>query len=105
MFRKGRDLPDVSEKIVILADDGLASGYTMMASIHDVRQMGARRIIVAVPTAPKSTVGVITPLVEGIYCANIRESPFFAVAEAYRKWRDLSPEEVVDLLSRDPDII
>jgi len=41
LFRKGRDLPDVSKKTVIVVDDGLASGYTMMASIHDVRQRGA----------------------------------------------------------------
>ena len=98
LFRKGRDLPDVSGKTVILSDDGLASGYTMTASIHDVRQMGARKIIVAVPTAPKRTVALIAPLAEEIYCPNVRETPFFAVAEAYRKWYDLSAEKVMDLL-------
>lgn len=103
LFRKGSDLPDVSKKTVILVDDGLASGYTMMASIHDVRQMGAQKIIVAVPTAPKRTVEMIAPLAEEIYCANIREAPFFAVAEAYSLWYDLSLEEVVDLLNRYPD--
>ena len=54
LFRKGRAFPDISEKTIILVDDGIASGYTMMASIHNVRKLKARKIVVAIPTAPAS---------------------------------------------------
>jgi len=97
-LRDGRPFPDLSGKTVILVDDGLASGYTMMASIHMVRDKGARKIAVAVPTAPLRSIETIESLVEEIYCANVRVVSSFAVAEAYKYWYDLCLEEVLELL-------
>jgi putative phosphoribosyl transferase len=98
LFRGGRPFPDLTGKTVILVDDGLASGYTMIAAINMVKEKGAGKIVVAVPTAPKNTIRLITPLVNEIFCPNIREGPYFAVAEAYERWYDLDSEEVVGLL-------
>ena len=97
-FRRGRPLPDLTNKKVILVDDGLASGYTMLASIDMVRQAKAAETIVAVPTAPLRSIDLITPKADKIFCANIRTSMYFAVADAYRNWYDLTEEEVLDLL-------
>ena len=77
LFRNGRPFPDLSDKTAILVDDGLASGYTMMASIHTVRNKGARKIVIAIPTAPMRSIEKITSLVDEIYCPNIREKIFF----------------------------
>lgn len=101
LFRGKKPLPDLSGKTAILVDDGLASGYTMMASIHSVKNMGAEKIVIAVPTAPPETIEKIERMVDEIYCPNVRGKIFFAVADAYRHWYDLSREEVLKLLAED----
>ena len=98
-FRKGKPFPDLSEKRVILVDDGLASGFTMLASIHMVEKRRAREIVIAVPTAPQRTIDQMQDAVHHIYCPNIREAHSFAVAEAYEHWYDLDEQEVKSLLS------
>ncbi len=95
IFRKGRPLPDLSEKTVIIADDGLASGFTTLAAIRGVRQAGAKRVIVAAPTCSDTALHRLAPEADEIYCPNVRSGFYFAVAEAYQNWYDLDPEEVV----------
>jgi predicted phosphoribosyltransferase len=99
LFRGRKPFPDLSGKTAILVDDGLASGYTMMASVHSVRNRGAKGIVIAVPTAPPETIEKIEPMVDEIYCPNVRDKIFFAVADAYEHWYDLSSEEVSGLLA------
>jgi putative phosphoribosyl transferase len=99
LFRKGRPVPDLSGKRVILVDDGLASGFTMLASVAMAKKASARETIVAVPTAPQSTIDRIQSEVDKVYCANIRTTAYFAVAEAYRNWYDLSEAEVLKILN------
>ena len=67
LFRGSRPFPDLTGRPVILADDGLASGYTMMASIHTARNKGARSVTVAVPTAPLRSVERMQNLVERLF--------------------------------------
>ncbi len=98
VFRKGRPFPNLTGKRVILVDDGLASGFTMLASVDMVKKANARETIVAVPTAPHRSIERIQSEADKIYCANIRTTPYFAVAEAYRDWYDLTEIEVMDLL-------
>jgi putative phosphoribosyl transferase len=99
LFRGKKPFPDLSDKTAILVDDGLASGYTMIASVYSVKNMGAKEIVVAVPTAPTETIKKIDPMVDEIYCPNVRDKIFFAVADAYERWYDLSQTEVLDLLA------
>jgi predicted phosphoribosyltransferase len=98
LFRSGRPFPDLGEKVAILVDDGLASGYTMMASIAFVKKRKPSRVVVAIPTAPESTVQRISAQVDEIVCLNIRRGFFFAVADAYREWHDLSDDGAMKLL-------
>jgi putative phosphoribosyl transferase len=100
IFREDRPWPDLKGKVVILADDGLASGYTMMTAARMVRRRGPEKIAVAVPTASLHTINLVAEAVDMIVCPNIRTGSYFAVAEAYKNWYDLSREEVVDLLRR-----
>jgi putative phosphoribosyl transferase len=100
VFRGGRPFPDLRGRIIILVDDGLASGYTMMASINFIRKRKPSRIVVALPTAPESSVQFISASVDEILCLNIRRGFYFAVADAYHEWHDLSEEEVLELLKR-----
>ncbi len=99
-FRGEKPPPDLRDKTVILVDDGLASGFTMLAAVKSVRNQGSEKVIVAVPTASTSAVQLVAPSVDKLICLNIRGGPFFAVAEAYQKWYDLSDEEVTEFLRR-----
>lgn len=93
-------LPEMRDQTVILVDDGLASGYTMMAAVDSVRRQNPERIIVAVPTGSKGSVRLISSKVDLLICLNIRAGPVFAVADAYEEWHDLTDEEVMRYLRK-----
>jgi len=95
----GVGFPNLKDKAVILVDDGLASGFTMIAAINFVKKHSSM-VTVAVPTAPSGTIQRIAPLVDRLICLNVRESWVFAVADAYQKWYDLSDEEVKEYLAK-----
>jgi len=97
-FRGDKPFPDLKDKTVVIVDDGLASGYTMLAAIKSVKKQSVRKIIVAVPTASTSAISLIFPHVDEIVCLNIRDSFFFAVADAYKNWYDLNDDEVQNYL-------
>ena len=98
LFREGRPFPSLKGKRVIIVDDGIASGYSMLASVHMAKEHAAFKTIVAVPTAPMRSIEKLESEVDAIFCLNIRTAPFFAVAEAYRQWYDLSSETVLELI-------
>ncbi len=97
-LRSGRKTLPIKGKNVVLVDDGLASGYTMLAAIGQVKHGHPGQIVVAVPTGSEDTVRMVSGEVDMLICLNIRRGPF-AVADAYRKWYDLSEEEAASLLS------
>ncbi|MBE0425336.1 MAG: phosphoribosyltransferase [Nitrospirae bacterium] len=100
LFRGERSFTSMKNKNVILADDGLASGFTMLAATRFFRRKHPSKIIVAVPTASEKTVDFILPETDELVCLNIRSGFPFAVADAYINWYDLSDEEVLDILRK-----
>ncbi|MFA5347637.1 MAG: phosphoribosyltransferase family protein [Methanoregula sp.] len=94
-FTGGRSFPDLAGKTTILVDDGLASGFTMLAAIHSIRTLRPARLVVAVPTASASSAERVAKEVDQLICLNIRSSQRFAVAEAYEHWYDLDDQEVL----------
>lgn len=99
LLRGDRPFPDLSQCSVILVDDGLASGFTLMVAIEALRHQKAGNIVVAVPTAQAESAARIAPLVEALYCPNLRTGASFAVADAYQEWSDVAEESVVALLT------
>lgn len=97
-LRGDAPMPALSERPVIIVDDGLASGYTLAVAAEALRNQGARRVIVAVPTAHADAARLIVHEVEALYCANVREGRSFAVADAYRDWSDVPEEVAAELL-------
>jgi len=98
LLRGDRPFPDLSQCSAILVDDGLASGFTLMVAIEALRHQNAKEIVVAVPTAHAESAARIAPLVEALYCPNLREGTSFAVADAYQEWSDVAEEDLVTLL-------
>ncbi len=98
LLRGRREPLDLTGKTAIIVDDGLASGFTMLVAIREALARGAARVVVAVPTASARAVDLVAPEVDALYVANIRSGPYFAVAEAYTAWRDISLSEAAALL-------
>ncbi len=99
-FRGDRPLPDLADTTAILVDDGLASGFTMLAAIGALRRLGCRDVVVAVPTAGTAAVELVAPAADALYCANIRGGASFAVASAYKHWTDVDEKAAVALFRR-----
>jgi len=97
-LRSDKPLPALSKQPVIVVDDGLASGFTLLVGVEALRKAGASQIIVAVPTGHADSVNMMADRVEAVYCGNIRHGWSFAVADAYRSWSDVSDEEVINVL-------
>lgn len=89
---------ELKDKVVILIDDGIASGFTMIAAVKSIQKYNPRKVVVAVPTAPRSSVERVAPLVDEIVCPDIQDTYSFAVANAYQNWYDLDTEEVRTIL-------
>ena len=87
-------LPAMEGKNVILTDDGIASGFTMLAAIRSIRRRKPARVIVAVPTASLASANLVAGYADLVACPNIRSGRMFAVAEAYKQWYDLDEREV-----------
>ncbi len=93
LFGSGGELPDIRGKSVILVDDGLASGYTMLAAVRSARKRLAAEVGVAVPTGSLAAVAMVAPEASWVCCLNVRGGPSFAVADAYREWYDVPDAE------------
>ncbi len=98
-LRKGRPLPEIINKNVILVDDGIAMGSTMRASIMLCRNKKAERITVAVPVSGKDVEEEIEKMVDEII---VLEKPVFfqAVAQVYYNWYDVPDREVNEIMER-----
>jgi len=96
-YREGRPFPEVAGKVVIVVDDGLATGSSMRAAIAALRGLGPARIVVAVPAAPESTCRELGELADEVVCATT-PSPFFAVGNSYWDFTQTTDDEVRDLL-------
>ena len=101
-FTRGRVFPVLAGKTVILTDDGLASGFTMLAAIKSVRTHNPAQVMAAVPTASAASAELVSRQADQVVCLNIRSGQRFAVAEAYKQWYDLEDREVLDEMSGSP---
>lgn len=101
IFRGNRPYNHIRGKHVLLVDDGLASGYTMLVAVKFVKSKGARGVYVASPTASLSSIKLLHNLVDYLIILNVRLGIFgFAVADAYMVWYDVSDEEVLSYIEK-----
>lgn len=98
-YRAGREPLDVKGKVVILIDDGLATGASMQAAILALRRAGPQRVVVAVPVAPQETCTILKRFADEIVCLAMPE-PFRGVGAWYDDFRQVTDEEVRALLAR-----
>lgn len=99
VLRKGKPLPEIKGRTVILADDGLAMGSTMRVSIGLCKNKKAEKIIVAVPVAGADIADEIRELVDELVVLEVPDF-FRAVAQVYFNWHDISDNEVIEILKK-----
>jgi putative phosphoribosyl transferase len=97
MFRAVRPQADVRGRTVILTDDGIATGATMIAALKTVRAAGAKQVIVAVPVGAPDRIDALRPLCDRVECL-LEPAEFWAVGQFYRHFEQVSDERVVELL-------
>ena len=99
MFRKAKPALLLKNKAVILTDDGVATGATMMAAIKLIRQQNPKKIIVAVPVIAKDTLQKIAQLSDEVVYLQAPEL-FFSVGQFYNEFEQVSDDEVIKLLKQ-----
>ena len=98
-YRGGRPPLAVTGKTVILVDDGLATGSSMLAAVQALRESHPAGIVIAVPAAPESTCREFAGIVDDVVCASM-PTPFLAVGESFWDFTQVTDQEVRELLSR-----
>jgi putative phosphoribosyl transferase len=98
-FRKGKPLPDMSKRIVIIVDDGIATGSTIVPAIKLCKLRNAASVIIAAPVSGQHYVPDIDKLADDVVIAEQPED-FHAVGQVYEDFHHLSDEEVITVLQR-----
>jgi predicted phosphoribosyltransferase len=99
LYRGGRPAPDLRGRTVILVDDGIATGTTMKVAIAALKRQESSKLVVAIPVAPLSTCEEMREMVEEVVCLSSPED-FMAIGAWYADFRQVSDQEVCDLLER-----
>ena len=99
LYRAGRPAPELRNRTVILVDDGLATGSTMLAAVKCVRSLQPSDVIVAVPVASQQACAHIREEADECVCL-ATPTPFQAVGEWYEDFRQTSDAEVRELLGQ-----
>jgi putative phosphoribosyl transferase len=98
-YRHGRPPPELRDRVVILVDDGLATGATMRAAVAALRQRGVAKIVVAAPVGAADTCRELEQEADETICA-ITPEFFQAVGQYYEDFSQTTDEEVRELLAR-----
>ena len=98
VYRQEKKLTILQNKIVILVDDGIATGVTIKATIKTIRKLKAKKIILAVPVAANDSLAKIAPLVDQYVCLHATEN-LSAIGQFYKDFSQTTDMEVVQLLT------
>lgn len=98
LYTPDRSAAGVQARCVVVVDDGLATGATMIAALHAIRAQRPARLVCAVPVASSEAMAQVRPLCDELVCL---ETPacFDAVGQFYRRFEQVSDEEVMNLLA------
>ena len=98
-YTPARSPIDPKDRIVIVVDDGLATGASMIAALHAARAKQPQRLVCAVPVAPPESLERIRPLADEVVCVATPEE-FYAVGQFYRAFPQVEDEDVVAMLAQ-----
>jgi putative phosphoribosyl transferase len=99
VYRRGAPPAQIQNRVVVLIDDGLATGSTMISAVRAVRLLEPARIVLAIPVASEEALSRLQPLVDVVVCL-VTPRPFHAVGQSYRDFSQIGDAEVVRLLGQ-----
>lgn len=105
LYLADRPRANVKDRVVIVVDDGIATGATTRAALEAVRERNPKKLVLAVPVAPTSTLDELTGVADQIVCLQSHE-PFYAIGFYYDDFDQVTDSEVISILSktRAPDL-
>jgi putative phosphoribosyl transferase len=98
-YRRGRPLPDLQDRDVVLVDDGLATGVTAEAALRALKPLAPRRLVLAAPACAPETIDRLTAIADDVVCV-IAPPHFQAVGQWYERFDQTSDDEVLALLDK-----
>jgi putative phosphoribosyl transferase len=99
LYLKDRPRAELKDRVVIVVDDGLATGATARAALEAVRRRGPRKLVLAVPVAPTSALEELEGAADDIVCLQ-RHEPFYAIGLYYTNFHQVTDNEVIAILSK-----
>ena len=96
---EGKPLPMLKGKTIILVDDGIATGATMRAAVVSIKKQKPAALVVAVPVGPKDTIMTLKNEADRVVCLETPEF-FHAIGQFYEDFRQISDEEVIQLMEK-----
>ena len=100
-YRGDRTYPRLKDKVVVIVDDGVATGYTMRAAIQSVRKQGPASVWVAVPVGPPESIEELSREADKVVCLR-KPEPFFAIGQFYEMFEQVEDEELIQILQQFP---
>ncbi len=97
IFMGKKNQTDLKNKTVIIVDDGIATGNTILAALEDIKQNNPKEIIIAMPVAPKGVASKLSKLVNEFICLEL-PIEFMAVGQFYNNFSQVSDEEVIAII-------
>jgi putative phosphoribosyl transferase len=101
LYRAGQPSLDLTDRTAVIVDDGLATGATARAAVAVARQLGAQRVVVAVPVGAEDSYEALTAVADEVICLQ-RPAEFGAVSRFYDDFHEVSDEEVAAALAARP---
>ena len=92
-YRGDVPYPNLKNRVVLIVDDGIATGYTMKAALASVRKKGAKSVVIAIPVGPPSTIQELEKVTDHVICLYTPEE-FYAIGEFYEDFSQTTDEEV-----------
>ena len=96
-YRGNRPKPELKGKAVIIIDDGIATGSTVLAAIHVIRKQKPKRIVVAVPVGPPDSVAMLAGEADEVICL-MQPGMFFAIGAFYKDFAEVTDKEAIAIL-------
>ncbi|MFC1910474.1 phosphoribosyltransferase [Chloroflexota bacterium] len=100
LYSRERSLTLVDGRVVIITDDGLASGYTMLAAVESIRRRRPKEIVVAVPVAWENALERVKKVADRVVTCTTSTSSKFYIEDYYRRWGEVKNEDVIVYLQQ-----